>query len=330
MATMRSVIAASFFALGVGVLAGCGGSTTATGHSSLPTPLRITARFTAKSLGLRNPRSLAIGPDGNLYVTDASQRVSVISPGGHVLRRWGRLGSGRGEFRFVAGNEDPNDIDGKVAVGGPDAAVYVSDGGNGRVQVFTPQGHFVSQFGSFGEGEAQFLDPRGLAVDHEGNVYVVDDTRATLSKFAPGGKLVWRVGGATSSDRDLGGHLQLMGSIDRHDRLVIANDARGRIVYVDAGGHAVDSFGAPTRRLASSWACGATVDAQGNTFVFECFPRHLMRVFDRTHRLIARWSTATFGPPQFGPHGEIFALYEGRGADVVRGILKLAVTRPSS
>jgi len=327
MATMRSVIAASFFAVGVGVIAGCSGSTAPTGRSSLPTPLRTTARFTAKSLGLRNPRSLAIGPDGNLYVTDAGQRVSVISPGGHVLRRWGRLGSGRGEFRFVAGNDDPNDIDGKVAVG-PDGTVYVSDGGNGRVQVFTPQGRFVRQFGSFGEGEGQFLDPRGLAVDHEGNVYVVDDTAGTLSKFAASGKLMWRVGGANSPDRDLGGHLQLMGSIDRHGRLVIANDVGGRVVYVDGGGHAVDAFGAPTRHLASPWACGATVDAQGNTYVFAC-PRPLTRVFDRTHLLIARWSTATFGPPQFGPHGEIFALYKGRGNDVVGGILKLAFTLPS-
>jgi hypothetical protein len=296
---------------------------------SLPTPFRITARFTARSLGLRNPRSLAIGPDGNIYVTDASQRVSVISPGGHVLRRWGRRGNGRGEFNFLATNDDPNDINGKVAVGGPDGAVYVSDGGNGRVQVFTPQGHFVRQFGSFGEGEAQFLDPRGLAVDPEGNVYVVDDTAATLSKFSASGKFVWRVGGATSTDRDLKGHLQLMGSIDRHGRLVIANDGSGRIVYVDGGGHAVDSFGGPTRRLATSWACGASVDAVGNTYVFECAPRLLIRVFDRTHRLIARWSTATFGPPQFGPHGEIFALYRRRGNDVVRGILKLAGTLPS-
>src|SRR5215471_8009342 len=125
MATMRTVIATAFFAVGVGVIAGCGGGTTPTRSSSLPTPLRITARFTAKSLGLRNPRSLAIGPDGNLYVTDARQRVSVISPGGHILRRWGRLGSGAGEFRFVASNDDRNDINGKVTVG-PDGAVYVS------------------------------------------------------------------------------------------------------------------------------------------------------------------------------------------------------------
>jgi sugar lactone lactonase YvrE len=328
MTAMRTVLTAAFFAVSVGVLIGCGGSMKRTGSSPLPNPFRITAQFSARSLGLRNPRSLAIGPNGNLYLTDASQRVTVVSPGGHVLRRWGKPGSGRGEFRFVSGDpSDPNDINGRVAVA-PDGMVYVSDGGNARVQVFTPQGDFVRQFGSFGGGKVQFLSPAGLAVDHDSNVYVVDDQPGTLSKFSLRGKLVWRIGGAASADPDFAGHLQLVGSIDAHGRLVIANDGRGRILYVDRDGHAVDSFGAPTRGLASPWACGASVDARGNTYVFGCFPASFIRVFDRTHRLIAEWSRATYGPPQFGPHGEVFALYKGSGKDVVGGILKLEITLP--
>ena len=280
MATMPKVLAAVLFAVGVGVLAGCGGSTKRTGSSSLPSPFRITARWRAKSLGLRNPRSLAIGPDGNLYVTDASRRVTVISPSGHLLRRWGRPGSGRGEFRFVAGDpSDPNDINGRIAVS-PDGMVYVSDGGNARVEVFTAQGGFVRQVGSFGTGKAQFLDPTGLAVDHDGNVYVVDDQPGSLSKFSPSGKPVWRIGGVASTDRDLAGHLQLVGSIDAHGRLVVAADEPvGRILYIDRDGHKVDAFGAPAGAVTPGWDCAASVDAQGNTYVFECFPRSVIRVF---------------------------------------------------
>jgi sugar lactone lactonase YvrE len=327
---VRTVLAAVLFAVGVGFLAGCGASTKRTGSGSRPTPFRITARWSAKSLGLRNPRSLAIGPNGNLYVTDANQRIIVISPSGKVIRRWGRAGSHPGQFRFVGGDpNDPNDINGKVAVG-PTGTVYVSDGGNARVQVFTPQGKFLRQFGSFGTGKAQFLSPAGLAVDKGGNVYVVDDQPGTLSKFSANGKLIWRIGGAATTERDLAGHLQLVGSIDAHGRLVIANDVRGRILYVDGSGHKVDVFGPPTRGLATPWACGASVDARGNTYVFQCFPRSFIRVFDRTHRLIAQWSRATFGPPSFGPHNEVFALYKGRGNDVVGGLLKLEITLPGT
>jgi DNA-binding beta-propeller fold protein YncE len=324
---MRTVLTAALFVVGVGVLAGCAGTTKRTGPSSLPSPFRITARFSARSLRLKNPRSLAIGPNGNLYVTDASQRITVISPSGKFIRHWGGPGSGRSQFRFVGHDpSDPNDINGKVTVG-PDGTVYVSDGGNARVQVFTPQGDFVRQFGSFGSGRAQFLSPTGLAVDRDGNVYVVDDQPGTLSKFSARGKLIWRIGGDASADRDFVGLRQLLGSIDAHGRLVIANDEKGRILYVDRDGHKVDAFGSPERGLATSWACGATVDARGNTYVFECAPRNLIRVFDRTHRLIAEWSRATVGPPQFGPHGEVFALYKS-GDDLAAGILKLEITLP--
>ena len=72
--------------------------------AALPSPFTITARYTAASLGLSHPASFAVGPDGNLYVTDLSQRVTVISPAGKVLRRWGKPGSGPGEFRFIPGN----------------------------------------------------------------------------------------------------------------------------------------------------------------------------------------------------------------------------------
>jgi sugar lactone lactonase YvrE len=314
------------------VAVGCGGgnSRPATGRSSaLPSPFTIATRWGAESLGLRNPRSLAIGPDGSLYVTDASQRVTVISASGKVIRRWGRPGSGRGEFRFVAGDpSDPNDINGRVAVGS-NGMVYVSDGGNARVQVFTRQGRFVRQFGGFGSGKAQFFSPLGLAVDHDGSVYVMDDQTGSLSKFSASGELAWRIGGTASADRDLAGHLQIVGgSIDTHARLVIANDERGRILYLDRDGHKVDAFGAPARAVTPGSACGVSVDARGDTYVFECFPRSFIRVFDRAHRLIAHWSRATYGPPQFGPHGEVFALYKGGGNDVVGGILKLKTTLP--
>ena len=54
----------------------------------------------ASDLGLQRVLQFAIGPDGNLYVIDTGQRVSVITPEGEVLRQWGTQGSGPGEFRL--------------------------------------------------------------------------------------------------------------------------------------------------------------------------------------------------------------------------------------
>ena len=299
--------------------AGAGTSTQAARASSttdvqaLPRPFTITARYSAKSLGLKAPRALAIAPSGNLYATDFSQRLSVISPSGKVLRRWGKRGSRPGEFHFIGADpSDPTDIHGKIAVG-PTGLVYISDSGNARVQVFTPRGRFVRQFGSFGSGKGQFLDPLDLAVDEAGAVYVVDNRRLTLTKFSPSNEVVWQIGGRASPDPDLVGHLHLQ-TIDAHGRLVLANDDRSRILYVDRNGHKVDAFGT-RKQFPGGDTCEVTVDAAGATYVDLCCPRDCPTlVFDRTHRLVALWPGkpySLFRGPVFGSNGEAFAL----GAD---------------
>ena len=84
--TPRLAVAAAAAGLAL-MAAGCSGNAaTATGTNpsragataqALPSPFAVTARYTAASLGLGWLGALAIGPDGNLYVTDHSQRVAV-------------------------------------------------------------------------------------------------------------------------------------------------------------------------------------------------------------------------------------------------------------
>lgn len=250
----------------------------------------ITARYTAKSLGLMDASSLAVGPDGDLNVTDISERVTVISPAGKVLRRWGGRGRGPGEFRLTY--TDRSDIHAKIAVG-TGGLVYVSDSGNARIQVFTAHGRYLRQFGSFVSGEEQFLAPFDIAVDDAGNVYVVDDQLRTPRKFTPTGTFVWQVGGSGSPEPDLIGHLRL-NAIDAHGRLVVVNDDNGRLVYLDRDGREVEAF--------KSGGCDATVDSFGFIYADDCGVG-TVAVFDRTHQLVARWP-ATHDPlrtPQVRP-----------------------------
>src|SRR6266511_924511 len=154
------------------------GTTAPAGSPSpaVPNPFTILARYSAASLGLKQPIGLAIGARGNLYVTDGpSKTVAIIPPAPNVLRRGGRAGTRPGEFSFVSADpSDPTDIRASIAVGsGGD--VYVSDSGNHRVQVFSGTGAFLRQFGSFGGGSGHFVTPENLAVDSAGNVYVAVD-----------------------------------------------------------------------------------------------------------------------------------------------------------
>ena len=332
MRTLR--IAAGAMTVGAAILAvGCaaGGSSAPSRQPGpaasrvLPVPFTITARYAAKMLGLSHPDALAIGADGNLYVTDLSQRATVISPAGKVLRRWGRPGSAPGEFKFIAFDPTtPTDVHGKIAVG-PRGMVYVSDSGNSRVQVFTPQGRFVRQFGSFGSGKGQFLHASDLVVDQAGNVYVADEQALTVTKFSPAGQAIWQIGGA-SGDPDLVGHHHLA-AIDPHGRLVMVNDDLQKVLYVDANGREVDAF---SPHFPASFpiggACEVTVDAVGDTYVSGCGAGPTL-VFDRAHQLIAKWPNTSYSllrSPVFGPHGEVFALARDGT------ILRLRITVPGA
>jgi streptogramin lyase len=278
--------------------------------SRVPNPFTVVGRYNATSLGLKDPANLAIGPDGNLYVTDASQHVTVISPHGKVLRRWGRPGKGPGQFSFIAREAGVPGVTAPIAIGA-DGRVYVVDTGNPRVEVFAPTGAFIRQFGSYGTGKGQFVFPSFIAVDRNGKVYVADDTLGSVSKFSGSGAFEWRIGGPSSNDPDLAGHFHLA-TVDAHGRLVTLNDDVEETLYIDARGRKVDAFDLPE---SDSGECDVTVDGTGNTYVNDCheplLSPHDTWVFDRSHHLIGEWKHSGFGySPRFGPNEEVFTIAE--------------------
>jgi streptogramin lyase len=339
--------AAAALALAV---SGCGAAAHGTPHQAaaaaaaakthLPNPFTIIARYSAVALGLQNPRGLAIGPNGDLYVTDASDRVTEISPAGKVVRRWGKSATQPGGFSFVSIDpQDPTDIAASIAVG-PTGNVYVSDSGNSRIEVFSSTGGFLRKVGSYGVAKGQFILPYDVAADPNGDVYVADDKQSSVSKLSPTGKALWRIGGPTASGSQLQGEIHLAG-IDPHGRLVASSDSQEAIVYVDGAGHVVDTFHTTGSFPASHVGpCNVTVDAAGYTFVTSCGSSyttgcggsrtvrcndHFEVVFDPSHRRVGAWYTSPFQlSPRFGPHGESFTL----GAD--GSILKLKVALPGA
>lgn len=306
----------------------------------VPNPFRIVARYSAASLELANPRDLAIGPDGNLYVTDARNRVVVVSPAGKVIRRWGKSGTAPGELSFVTVDpHDPTDIAASIVVG-PRGNLYVSDSGNSRIEVFSPTGRFLRRLGGYGLGGNQFVLPYDLAVDASGDVYVADENESTVTKLSPTGKALWRIGGPTASGSQLQGEIHLA-SVDPHGRLVASSDTQEAIVYVDGAGAQVDYFRTTGSFPATQVGpCSVTVDTAGYTFVGSCGSSYttgcggsrkvrcvddFQVVFDQSHRLVGAWYMSPFAlSPRFGPRGEAFTL----GTD--GSVLKLKVTLPGA
>ena len=84
------------------------------------------------------PTHLAIDPrNGDLYVADgyANARVHRFTPDGRHLSSWGESGTGEGQFNIV--HNITTDKDGWV---------YIADRENHRVQVFSPDGKYETQW----------------------------------------------------------------------------------------------------------------------------------------------------------------------------------------
>lgn len=106
---------------------------------------------------------------------------------------------------------------------GPDGLLYITDGGNFRVQVLTTDGKFVRMWGKAGMRFGQFSRPKGISVDASGNVFVVDAAFGNFQIFDREGSLLLFIG--SRSERDGAGVFMLPAGIDI--------DADGRMYVVD-------------------------------------------------------------------------------------------------
>lgn len=78
--------------------------------------------------------------------------------------------------------------------------MYVTDIGNNRVERFTSNGLFVSQWGSLGSSQGQFANPGRIAVDNSGNLFVADFGNNRIQKFDGNGKFIMQLGSLGSGN----------------------------------------------------------------------------------------------------------------------------------
>lgn len=135
--------------------------------------------------------SVTVDPAGTrIYVVDIggvssnNHRIRVFDAAtGEHVQDIGKRGAGPGELNL------PRDL----AIG-KDGQLYVVDGGNFRIQVFSAKGEFLRSFGAVGKQYGQFARPKEIATDAQGNVYVVDSAFGNFQIFNPEGELLLFIG----------------------------------------------------------------------------------------------------------------------------------------
>jgi sugar lactone lactonase YvrE len=147
-----------------------------------------------QGITFNRPRSVAAAPDGSLYVADSgNHRIVHFSADMQVLQSWGQFGDvGQNTGQPGTFNEPWS-----VSVG-PDGFVYVADTWNHRIQKFSPEGQFVTTWGTFGQAERPdaFWGPRSVVVDSENRVYVTDTGNKRIVIFDSTGNYISQFGSA--------------------------------------------------------------------------------------------------------------------------------------
>jgi DNA-binding beta-propeller fold protein YncE len=102
------------------------------------------------------PTNLAVGPKGDLYVSDGygNCRVHRFSTSGELRQSWGVPGTGPGQFYLPHG----------IAVAA-DGRVFVCDRESDRIQIFSPDGAYLDEW-------TDTQRPTHLVFDAQGRAYV--------------------------------------------------------------------------------------------------------------------------------------------------------------
>lgn len=236
-----SAVAAAVLAAGAGAVSGEDTITTIAGSGSDGSS---GDGGQATSASLRSPAGVAVDGEGNVYVVDTTgARVRKVTPDGLIVTV---AGSGEAGFSGDGGpaTEARLSLPMDVAV---DAAgnLYIADYANNRVRKVTPAGVITTIAGSGGSGYtgdgglatlARLDNPRGVAVDDAGNVYIADQDNNCVRRVSRDGLITTIAGTGTGGYSGDGGQATSARLRFPSD---VAVDGAGNVYIADNGNHRV-------------------------------------------------------------------------------------------
>ena len=219
---------------------------------------------------LHSPMDIAADADGNLYVTDyQNSTIRKISPTGLVTTLAG-LGYASGSQNGTGVEARFGSLHGIAIDSGGN--LYVADSNSSTIRKVTQSGVVTTLAGLAGSQgsidgtgtDARFFIPKGLAIDHYGNVYVSQGNHIIRKITADG--VVTTIAGLAGVSGNADGN----GSEARFSWLDgIEIDADGNLYVADTGNDSIRKItpaGVVTTFVTSIDARGLAFDASGNLY----------------------------------------------------------------
>jgi sugar lactone lactonase YvrE len=218
------------------------------------------------------PTSIAVSPQGDVYVIDTN-RLRRVSQDGTVTTLAGATPGFADGVGTAALFNDPRGI----AVDSL-GYIYVADTGNNRIRRVTPSGQ-VDTYAGAALGSL-LVQPTGVAVDQDGYVYVADAGANRIRRVGPDGLIVTLAGGPDRANQDGIGlaakfNLPQALAIDSAKNLYIMDTGNYTVREMLPNGQVTTIAGKGNLPFADGLALNATfgasrgiaVDSSGNVFI---------------------------------------------------------------
>lgn len=223
---LRAVITGAIAITIWGTMTGCGSAA-----DTLPDAKSVTSTF--GSVGLSDglfyyPRSIAIAPNGKMFVDDRTGRIQRFSADGKFEKSWFTPDHAKG-----------------MPVGmcaAPDGRLFVADTHYNRILIYDQDGQLLRMFGEAGEGPGQLGLPTDIAIDKDGNIYIGQMTLIDrISKFNKDLNFIKDFGGPEAGEASLSRPTGL--TIDKDNTLWVADAIHDRLVRFSLDGKLLAAFG---------------------------------------------------------------------------------------
>jgi DNA-binding beta-propeller fold protein YncE len=165
----------------------------------------------------KRPTGIAVDSAANrIYITDTLRdKVFVLDMQGNVLKTIGQRGDSQVEFNYPT----------ELRLYGE--GLIVVDSMNFRIQLLDRSGNFQTQIGRPGDERGGFFRPKGLGVDSEGHIYIVEGLSGLVQVFDRSGNLLYYFGQKGSGPWQF--QLPAGLFIDHADRVYVVDSYNRRI-----------------------------------------------------------------------------------------------------
>ena len=243
--------------------------------------------------GFSGPVSLALGPDGLLYVASRANpnqpeavRVTRCTRDGDYVDQFGHWGEEPGQFTWVT-----------AIAFNRRGELFLSDEHTNRISVFDTQGRFLRYFAPPGGAEFQLNRPSDIAFDMQDNLYVVDSLNHRVRVYDQHGQSLAGWGGYGGGEGQFSFPWGV--ALDAGGNVFVTDWRNDRVQKFTADGKFLLSFGSPGEGPGQfNRPTGITVDADGDVYVCD-WMNDRVQVFDSRggykdsligHSGVSRWA----------------------------------------